>query len=247
MTLSLVESAYQAIQSATPSTPSLGVSSPDPFHVIFPMDEMITSVMSMEDTPWENGHHHFILFLENHTIESYQQISTPSNVVVISSILESMHDVIYEGNLSNISPTIPPDISIKPGVIENVHIGDACFDDEVITYKSIFQEFRGVFSWVYEEMLSIDPDILVHEIKTYPDTKPIQQRLRAFHPRKVVTFKLEVEKLLKSNFIYPLDLTDWVSNLVPVNKKQGPICLCVDYRDINKSCPKDNYPTPFAD
>jgi hypothetical protein len=42
-------------------------------------------------------------------------------------------------------------------------------------------------------------------------------------------------------------LTDWVSNLVLVNKKQGMICVCVDYRDINKACPKDNYPTPFID
>jgi hypothetical protein len=42
-------------------------------------------------------------------------------------------------------------------------------------------------------------------------------------------------------------LTDWVSNLVPVNKKQGTIHVCVYCRDINKSCPKDNYPTPFID
>jgi hypothetical protein len=34
--LSPVESTYQAIQSETPSTPSLCDSSPDPFHVIFP-------------------------------------------------------------------------------------------------------------------------------------------------------------------------------------------------------------------
>jgi hypothetical protein len=42
-------------------------------------------------------------------------------------------------------------------------------------------------------------------------------------------------------------LTYWVSNLVPVNKKQGTIYICIDYRDINKSCPKYNYPTPFVD
>jgi hypothetical protein len=48
MPLSPVESTYEAIQSANPSTPSLGDSSPDPFHVIFPMDEMIMSIM--EDT-----------------------------------------------------------------------------------------------------------------------------------------------------------------------------------------------------
>jgi hypothetical protein len=42
-------------------------------------------------------------------------------------------------------------------------------------------------------------------------------------------------------------LTEWVSNLVLVAKKQGTICVCVDYRDLNKSYPKDNYPTPFID
>jgi hypothetical protein len=50
--------------------------------------------------------------------------------------------------------------------------------------------------------------------------------------------KLEVEKLLKALFVYPVALTDWVSNLVLVMKKQGMICVCVDYRDINKACPK---------
>jgi hypothetical protein len=65
--------------------------------------------------------------------------------------------------------------------------------------------------------------------------------------RKAATIKLEVEKLLKASFIYPMALTDWVSNLVPVNKKQGTIRVCVDYRDINKACPKDNFPTPFVD
>jgi hypothetical protein len=44
-----------------------------------------------------------------------------------------------------------------------------------------------------------------------------------------------------------LALTDCISNLVPVNKKQGTIHICVDCRDINKACPKDNYPTPFVD
>jgi hypothetical protein len=37
----------------------------------------------------------------------------------------------YEGNLTNISPTIPLDISIKPGVVENVHIGASCSHDEL--------------------------------------------------------------------------------------------------------------------
>jgi hypothetical protein len=79
----------------------------------------------------------------------------------------------YEGNLSNISPNMPLDISIKPGVVENVHIRASCSHDEVVTYKSLFQEFRDIFAWSYEEMLGIDPNIVVHEIKTYLGAKPV--------------------------------------------------------------------------
>jgi hypothetical protein len=245
--LSPVESAYQAIQSTTPPNPSLGDSSPDPFHVVFPMEEMIMSVMSMEITLRDDGHHCSTLFLEQYTIESYQRILTLSTVILISFILESTHDVLYEGNLSNIFPTILLDISIKPRVIENVHIRAAFSSAEVITYTAIFQDFRDVFSWSYEEMQSIDPNIVVHEIKTYPNAKPIRKRIFKVYPRKAATIKLEVEKLLKASFIYPVSLTDCVSNLVPINKKQGTICVCVDYMDINKTCPKENFPTPFID
>jgi hypothetical protein len=62
-----------------------------------------------------------------------------------------------------------------------------------------------------------------------------------------VTIKAEVEKLLKSGFIYPIPLTEWISNIVLVTKKQGTIHVFIDYRDLTKACPKDNYPMPFID
>jgi hypothetical protein len=146
MPLSPVESAYQAIQLVTPTPLSFYDSSPHLFHMIFTTDEMIMLVMSMEDTPWDDGHHRSILFLERDTIKSYQWISTLSNIVVIYFIPESTHDVLYEWNLSKISPTIPLDISIKPGVVENVHIEASCSTDEVHMYKTLFQEFCDIFS-----------------------------------------------------------------------------------------------------
>jgi hypothetical protein len=42
-------------------------------------------------------------------------------------------------------------------------------------------------------------------------------------------------------------LTEWVSSIFSVAKIQGTIHVYVDYRDLNKACPKDNYPTPFID
>ena len=67
------------------------------------------------------------------------------------------------------------------------------------------------------------------------------------NPRKAPAIKAEIEKLLKDGFTYLIPLTKWVSNLVPVDKKKGAICICIDFRDLNRACPKDNFPTPFID
>ena len=40
---------------------------------------------------------------------------------------------------------------------------------------------------------------------------------------------------------------EWASNVVPVNKKQGTIRVYIDFRDLNKACPKDNFSTPHID
>ena len=96
-------------------------------------------------------------------------------------------------------------------------------------------------------MLGIDPCIVEHEIKTYPNAKPVRQRLREVNPRKAPAIKAEIEKLLKAGFIYPVPLTEWDSNPVPVDNKQGAICICTDFHDLNRACPKDNFPTPFID
>ena len=66
-------------------------------------------------------------------------------------------------------------------------------------------------------MPGIDPHIVEHEIKTYPNAKPVRQRLRVVNPRKAPTIKAEIEKLLKSGFIYPIPsgfqiLFRWIRN-----------------------------------
>jgi hypothetical protein len=38
-----------------------------------------------------------------------------------------------------------------------------------------------------------------------------------------------------------------MSNSIPVNKKQGTIRVCMDFRDLNKACLNDNFTTPFID
>lgn len=94
-------------------------------------------------------------------------------------------------------------------------------------------------------MRGIDPSIVQREIKTYENAKPIHKKHRPTNPWKVTTNKDEVEKLLKAGFIDPVPLTKCVSNQILIDKKQGTIRVCIDYGDLNRSCPKDNYPTPF--
>ena len=90
---------------------------------------------------------------------------------------------------------------------------------ELKTYLSLFREFCDVFSWSYEEMPRIDTSIVEHTINMYHDVKPVCQRLHLVHPKKAVAIKAEVEKILRAGFIYPVTLTEWVSNIVHVLKK----------------------------
>ena len=40
---------------------------------------------------------------------------------------------------------------------------------------------------------------------------------------------------------------EWVANIVPVPKKDGKVRMCVDYWDLNRASPKDNFPLPHID
>jgi hypothetical protein len=49
----------------------------------------------------------------------------------------------------------------------------------------------------------------------------------------------EVDKLIAAGFIEEVQYPTWVANIVPVKKKNGQIRVCVDFRDLNKACPKE--------
>jgi hypothetical protein len=121
--------------------------------------------------------------------------------------------------MESIAEMIPIDISRTPGIVENVFIEEKCSPEEIHIYTDLFKELWDVFTWSYEEMSGIDPRIIEHEITTYPYTKSIQQKLRPVNPRKVEAIKVEVEKLFKVGFIYHVQLMQWVSNLILVNRK----------------------------
>ncbi|GJR72491.1 reverse transcriptase domain-containing protein [Tanacetum coccineum] len=63
--------------------------------------------------------------------------------------------------------------------------------------------------------------------------------------RKVV--KEEVEEWLKSGIVKRVRYPTWVANPVLVKKADGSWRMCIDFKDLNKACPKDLYPLPEID
>ena len=51
-----------------------------------------------------------------------------------------------------------------------------------------------------------------------------------------------MQKLLAVGFIKPIHHSRWLSNIVLVKKKNGQIRCCVDFRNLNKARPKDEFP-----
>ena len=56
---------------------------------------------------------------------------------------------------------------------------------------------------------------------------------------------MELERLLKAKFNKPVEITDWVSPMMLVKKKNGKLRVCVDYRKLNACTQNDHFPFPF--
>ena len=52
----------------------------------------------------------------------------------------------------------------------------------------------------------------------------------------------ELQKMLAVGIIAPTRHSPWCSNLVVFKKKNGSIRICIDFRNLNTSYLKDNYP-----
>ena len=54
----------------------------------------------------------------------------------------------------------------------------------------------------------------------------------------------EIQKQLSVGFLSVVEYPEWLANIVPIPKKDDKVRVCVDFRDLNKVNPKDDFPFP---
>jgi hypothetical protein len=57
----------------------------------------------------------------------------------------------------------------------------------------------------------------------------------------------EVKRLLSTNVIREVTYPEWLANTVMVKKANGKWRMCIDFTDLNKACPKDEFLLPRID
>ena len=113
--------------------------------------------------------------------------------------------------------------------------------------EELLMEFQEMFAWSYEKMFGIDLKIAQHHIDTHDHMVLVKKKLRRMRTEWFLKIKEEVTKQLKLGFIKLVYQAKWVANVVPIPKKDGKVRMCVDFRDLNKACPKDDFPLPHID
>ena len=89
-------------------------------------------------------------------------------------------------------------------------------------------------------MSGLDTDILVHRLPLREECALVKQKLKRVKPEMLLKIKEEMKKQLDVGLLE-------VANIVPVPKKDGKVRMCVDYQDLNRASPKDNFFLPHID
>ncbi|GJV54203.1 hypothetical protein Tco_1449944 [Tanacetum coccineum] len=111
----------------------------------------------------------------------------------------------------------------------------------------MLRKYADAFAWTPTDMTGIPRFIAEHELKTYPHIEPRVQRKRSIAPDRRKVVKDEVAEWLKAGIVRKVRYLTWVANPVLVKKPDSNWRMCIDFKDLNKACPKDLYPLPKID
>jgi hypothetical protein len=99
---------------------------------------------------------------------------------------------------------------------------------------ALLKEYADCFIWDYTKMPGLDRSIVEHRLPLKSGFRLFQQQAQQMKAEVLVEVKKEVEKMIEAGFIRPCRYTEWISSVVPVQKKDGRWRVYVDFRDLNR-------------
>jgi hypothetical protein len=106
---------------------------------------------------------------------------------------------------------------------------------------------KDVFAWSANDLCGVNRDVIEHSLNVDPTIRPRKQKLRKISDDKVEGARNEVKRLLSARVIREVTYLEWLANTVMVKKANGKWRMCIDFTDLNKACPKGEFPLPRID
>jgi hypothetical protein len=101
---------------------------------------------------------------------------------------------------------------------------------------------KDVFAWSTLDLIDISLTIIEHSLGIDSTVRPKKQKLRKMSDEKTKAAKAEIHCLLEAKFIESIAYPTWLANVIMVQKKNGKWRMCIDFTNLNKAYPKDNFP-----
>jgi hypothetical protein len=118
---------------------------------------------------------------------------------------------------------------------------------EEVQLISFLDKNSDVFVWRTFDLTGVSRDIIEHKLHVNPFVRPRKQKLRKISDEKVASTRAEVKRLMDARFIHEVWYPSWLVNVVMVWKKKGKRRMCIDFTDLNKCYPKDDFPLTRID
>jgi hypothetical protein len=130
---------------------------------------------------------------------------------------------------------------------QRVLLGSQLSDEQEKTSLRFLFNNKDVFAWSANDLCGVNRAIIEHSLNVDPSFRPRKQRLRKMSEDKAEGAWNEVKRLLSAGVIREVKYLKWLANTVMVKKANGKWRMCIDFTDLNKACPKDEFQLPRID
>ncbi|GJR58946.1 reverse transcriptase domain-containing protein [Tanacetum coccineum] len=89
--------------------------------------------------------------------------------------------------------------------------------------------------------------VIEHNLNVNDSIDPERQKWKVLAPEKSDAVAKDVDEWVKSSIVRPVRYPTWISNSILVKKCDGAWRMCIGFKNLNSTCPKDFYPLPNID